>query len=321
MSEIYAIDVKGLSKKFGSKTIVDNVDIRVKKGQVCGFLGPNGSGKTTVMRMLCGLLKADAGDGRCLGLDFNANALAVRLQTGYMTQKFGWYEDLSVRENLEFVARLFALKDVKGATEKIMRELELSPRANQLAGGLSGGWKQRLALGMCLIHEPKLLLLDEPTAGVDPKARREFWDIIHAVAGRGATVLVSTHYMDEAQRCHELIYIAYGRILASGAQDRILKERALNVWTLSGADAATLLDAVKILKGRKFVKSIGAFSDGYRAITTDEAALKGEISRLNAKILSENLRGENSRITLTPTPATLEDVFIDLLENRKDERY
>ena len=310
MSEIYAIDVKGLSKKFGSKTIVDNVDIRVKKGQVCGFLGPNGSGKTTVMRMLCGLLKADAGDGRCLGLDFNANALAVRLQTGYMTQKFGWYEDLSVRENLEFVARLFALKDVKGATEKIMRELELSARANQLAGGLSGGWKQRLALGMCLIHEPKLLLLDEPTA------RREFWDIIHAVAGRGATVLVSTHYMDEAQRCHELIYIAYGRILASGAQERILKERALNVWTLSGADAATLLDAAKILKGRNFVKSIGAFSDGYRAITTDEAALEGEISRLNAKILSEN-----SRITLTPTPATLEDVFIDLLENRKDERY
>ena len=169
---------------------------------------------------------------------------------------------------------------------------------------------------MCLIHEPKLLLLDEPTAGVDPKARREFWDIIHAVAGRGATVLVSTHYMDEAQRCHELIYIAYGRILASGAQERILKERALNVWTLSGADAATLLDAAKILKGRNFVKSIGAFSEGYRAITTDEAALESEISRLNAKILSEN-----SRITLAPTPATLEDVFIDLLENRKDERY
>ena len=308
MSEIYAIDVKGLSKKFGSKTIGDNVDIRVKKGQVCGFLGPNGSGKTTVMRMLCGLLKADAGDGRCLGLDFNANALAVRLQTGYMTQKFGWYDDLSVKENLEFIARLFAVKNQKAAVNQILDRLDLAPRQNHLAGSLSGGWKQRLALAMCLVHGPELLLLDEPTAGVDPKARREFWDIIHELAQDGITVLVSTHYMDEAERCHELIYIAYGKILARGTQSDIIAGYDLNVWQLSGdraGEAASLLAPNAAL-------SVSAFGNGYHVTAKNEAALQEAVKGLAIP------QGE---LSLMPIKASLEDVFIHLLELYKDERF
>ena len=274
----YAIDVRGLTKKFGKKIITDGVDIRVKKGSVCGFLGPNGSGKTTTIRMLCGLLKPDGGSGSCLGYDFRSQSEAIRLKTGYMTQKFGWYDDLSVRENLEFIARLFAVKNQKAAVNQILDRLDLAPRQNHLAGSLSGGWKQRLALAMCLVHGPELLLLDEPTAGVDPKARREFWDIIHELARDGITVLVSTHYMDEAERCRELIYIAYGKILARGTQSDIIASYDLNVWELSG-DAAALQEAVKGL-----------------AIPRNELSLR-------------------------PIKASLEDVFIHLLELHKDERF
>lgn len=219
-----AIDVKGLSKCYGGRRVVDAVDMQVQAGRIVGFLGPNGSGKTTSLRMLCGLLTPDEGEGRVLGLDFRREAAAVKRQVGYMTQRFGLYEDLSIRENLDFVARLFCMPGRRAAVDAALERLGLSTRQKQLAGALSGGWKQRLALAACLLHRPRLLLLDEPTAGVDPKARREFWDQIHALASEGITVLVSTHYMDEAERCDELVYIAYGHVLARGTATQIVQE-------------------------------------------------------------------------------------------------
>ncbi|MBC2881700.1 ABC transporter ATP-binding protein [Campylobacter sp. Marseille-Q3452] len=307
-SDDYAIDVRGLTKKFGKKIITDGVDIRVKKGSVCGFLGPNGSGKTTTIRMLCGLLKPDGGSGSCLGYEFRGQSEAIRLKTGYMTQKFGWYDDLSVKENLEFIARLFAVKNQKAAVNQILDRLDLAPRQNHLAGSLSGGWKQRLALAMCLVHGPELLLLDEPTAGVDPKARREFWDIIHGLAQDGITVLVSTHYMDEAERCHELIYIAYGKILARGTQADIIAGYDLNVWQLSGdraGEAASLL-------GSNAALSVSAFGNGYHVTAKDEAALQDAV---------KGLAIPQDELSLIPIKASLEDVFIHLLELYKDERF
>lgn len=304
----YAIDVRGLTKKFGKKIITDGVDIRVKKGSVCGFLGPNGSGKTTTIRILCGLLKPDGGSGSCLGYDFRSQSEAIRLKTGYMTQKFGWYDDLSVRENLEFIARLFAVKNQKAAVNQILDRLDLTPRQNHLAGSLSGGWKQRLALAMCLVHGPELLLLDEPTAGVDPKARREFWDIIHELAQDGITVLVSTHYMDEDERCHELIYIAYGKILARGTQADIIAGYDLNVWQLSGdraGKAASLLASNAAL-------SVSAFGNGYHVTAKDATALQEAV---------RGLAIPRDELSLKPIKASLEDVFIHLLELHKDERF
>jgi ABC-2 type transport system ATP-binding protein len=226
MSDL-AIDVRGLTKRYGDRTVVDHVDLQVAPGRICGFLGPNGSGKTTTIRMLCGLLKPDAGSGTCLGLDVIKQAREIKRQAGYMTQKFGWYEDLSIRENLDFIARLFEIPRREQAVDDALQRLGLTERQEQLAGTLSGGWKQRLALAGCLIHQPQLLLLDEPTAGVDPKARREFWDQIHRLAQEGITVLVSTHYMDEAERCDELVYIAYGKVLAHGTEAQIVREAQL----------------------------------------------------------------------------------------------
>ena len=301
-SSDYAIDVRGLTKKFGKKIITDGIDIRVKKGSVCGFLGPNGSGKTTTIRMLCGLLKPDGGSGSCLGYDLRSQSEAIRLKTGYMTQKFGWYDDLSVRENLEFIARLFAVKNQKAAVNQILDRLDLTPRQNHLAGSLSGGWKQRLALAMCLVHGPELLLLDEPTAGVDPKARREFWDIIHELARDGITVLVSTHYMDEAERCRELIYIAYG------TQSDIIASYDLNVWELSG-DAAGR--AAGILASNSAL-SVSAFGNGYHVTAKDAAALQEAVKGLEIP---------RNELSLRPIKASLEDVFIHLLELHKDERF
>ena len=219
-----AIDVTGLSKAYGGRRVVDAVDLQVQAGRIVGFLGPNGSGKTTSLRMLCGLLTPDGGEGRVLGLDFRREAAAVKRQVGYMTQRFGLYEDLSIRENLDFTARLFSMPDRRQAVDAALERLGLASRQKQLAGALSGGWKQRLALAACLLHRPRLLLLDEPTAGVAPKARREFWDQIHALAQEGITVLVSTHYMDEAERCDELVYIAYGHVLARGTAAQIVQE-------------------------------------------------------------------------------------------------
>ena len=243
----WAINVRGLTKRYGGRAVVDDVSLQVRRGQICGFLGPNGSGKTTTIRLLCGLLKADAGQGSCLGLDITTQADAIKCQVGYMTQKFGLYDDLTIRENLDFVARLFALPQRREAVDKALQQLGLVARQRQLAGTLSGGWKQRLALAACLIHTPALLLLDEPTAGVDPKARREFWDELHRLAAQGVTVLVSTHYMDEALRCDTLCYIAYGRVLAYGNAAQIVVE----------AGASDLEDA--------FVRLVGRAQDNFGA--------------------------------------------------------
>ena len=240
-----AIDVRGLTKRYGGRAVVDDIALQVGSGRIVGFLGPNGSGKTTTLRMLCGLLTPDAGEGQCLGLDFRRQAAEVKRQVGYMTQKFGLYEDLSIRQNVDFIARLFSMPDRPAAVDAALQRLGLASRAGQLAGSLSGGWKQRLALAACLLHQPRLLLLDEPTAGVDPKARREFWAQLHQLSDEGITVLVSTHYMDEAARCHELVYIAYGKLLATGTADAIVAE----------AGASDLEDA--------FVRLVDRASDNY----------------------------------------------------------
>jgi len=240
-----AIDVHGLTKRYGSRTVVNDISLQVETGRIVGFLGPNGSGKTTTIRMICGLLTPDAGQGSCLGLDIMADAIAIKREVGYMTQKFGLYDDLSIRENLDFVARLFELPQRKQTVDEALQRLGLTARQDQLAGSLSGGWKQRLALAACLIHQPRLLLLDEPTAGVDPKARRDFWDQIHQLAQQGITVLVSTHYMDEAERCDSLVYIAYGKILAQGTAAAIVAE----------AGAHNLEDA--------FVRLVGQAQDNF----------------------------------------------------------
>src|SRR5438067_12505077 len=230
-----AINVEGLSKSFGGCTVVHDLSMQVKRGTIYGFLGPNGSGKTTTIRMLCGLLTPDAGEGRCLGYDIRRDADKIKRLVGYMTQRFSLYQDLSVRENLEFVARLYGLRDARGAARDMIKRLGLSGREEQLAGELSGGWKQRLALGACTLPSPKLLLLDEPTAGVDPKARRDFWNEIHALADQGLTVLVSTHYMDEAERCHEIAYIAYGVLLVRGPVQDVLASSHLVAMTVTAA--------------------------------------------------------------------------------------
>src|SRR6185436_758168 len=229
-----AIDVTGVTKRFGNKTVVNAIDLQVRRGEIYGFLGPNGSGKTTFIRMLCGLLTPDAGSGTCLGYDVRTQQAEIKRHVGYMTQKFSYYEDLTIRENLDFIARVYDVPDRNLAVQRSLDRLGLANRSHQLAGQLSGGWKQRLALAACLIHAPQLLLLDEPTAGVDPKARRDFWDEIRALAASGLTVLITTHYMDEAERCDQLAYLAYGKLLARGTTADVVASAKLTTWTVSG---------------------------------------------------------------------------------------
>lgn len=300
------IAVTGLTKRYGARAVVDDVDISVERGRICGFLGPNGSGKTTTLRMLCGLLKPDAGQGRCLGLDLNTHAAAIKRQVGYMTQKFGLYEDLSIRQNLDFVARLFGLPQRRDAVDASLERLGLQTRQHQLAGALSGGWKQRLALAACLIHEPQLLLLDEPTAGVDPRARRDFWDEIHVLASEGVTVLVSTHYMDEAERCHELIYIAYGKILARGTESQIIGEANLQVRAVSGLRDSRAIEALKQAPG---ILSAAAFGSALHVAAHNRDALDQALTPLLSA---------NPGLHIQDTEANLEDVFISLIAQARD---
>src|SRR5687768_7987454 len=262
-----AIDVTGVTKRFGDKTVVNAIDLQVRRGEIYGFLGPNGSGKTTFIRMLCGLLRPDAGSGTCLGYDLLQQQEEIKRHVGYMTQRFSYYEDLSIRENLDFIARIYGVPSRREAVQHSLDRLGLANRSHQLAGQLSGGWKQRLALAACLIHQPQLLLLDEPTAGVDPKARRDFWDQIHRLAAQGITVLVSTHYMDEAERCHELVYIAYGRTLARGTEREIVDASGLQVWSVDGDGSAELVEPLKAAPG---VLSVAAFGNSLHVAAKDE---------------------------------------------------
>jgi ABC-2 type transport system ATP-binding protein len=295
------IDVKGLTKSFHGRLAVKGIDLDVRKGEVLGFLGPNGSGKTTTIRMLCGLLRADAGEGTCLGYDLRRETNEIKRETGYMTQRFSFYEDLSIRENLDFVARLYALKDRKRRVDETLARLGLEQRAGQLAGELSGGWKQRLALAACVMHEPKLLLLDEPTAGVDPKARREFWDEIHTLTAQGLTVLVSTHYMDEAERCDRVVYIFNGTIVVRGSVAEVIESSKLATFVVRGPDPNALMAAIRKLPA---VEQVAAFGPVLHVVGHDRKAL--------ARVL-ERLRGETG-ITVFPGETTLEDVFIRYME-------
>ena len=306
-----AIDVEGLSKSFGGKTVVHDLTLKVAKGQIYGFLGPNGSGKTTSIRMLCGLLKPDSGSGTCLGYDVIRETDDIKRHIGYMTQKFGLYEDLTIQENLQFTARVYGLDRRRERVEASLERLGLVDRRHQLAGALSGGWKQRLALAACLLHEPQLLLLDEPTAGVDPKARRDFWDQIHVMAAQGITVLVSTHYMDEAERCHEIVYIAYGRLLTHGPINQVIAEAGLTTWAVSGRDSgAHISELSRELSGKPGIDAVAAFGAGLHVGGRDAAALERAIAPYR----------ENPTLIWQRTEPNLEDVFIDLVARAETEQ-
>ncbi len=297
------IDVSCLSKSFGGKTVVDNIALRVREREIVGFLGPNGSGKTTTIRMLFGLLRPDTASGTCLGFDLRTQAGSIKLQTGYMTQRFSFYEDLTIEENLDFVARLYDLRPRLQKVDEALHSIGLQHRRRQLAGSLSGGWKQRLALAACVMHNPRLLLLDEPTAGVDPKARREFWDAIHDLSDQGVTVLVSTHYMDEAERCHRIVYIMDGEILADGTIGELLENAGLHTFTVQGGDIAQLRVA---LESRAGIEQVAPFGDTLHVTGTDRAALQAAIAPFRDHAAHRWAEGET----------TLEDVFIHLMSRR-----
>jgi len=300
VSEAPAIDVHDLTKSFGGRTVVDKFSIQVPRGQVWGFLGPNGSGKTTTIRMLCGLLVPDSGTGMCLGYDIKSQSAQIKRNVGYMTQRFSFYEDLSIRENLEFVARVYAMKDRKRAVDEAIERLGLPRRQQQLAGTLSGGWKQRLALAACILHHPQLLLLDEPTAGVDPQARRDFWDEIHQLAAQGLTVLVSTHYMDEAERCDRIVYLAYGTVLARGTVGEVVASSRLFTWIVHGENVRDLAGELEKLPG---VEQVSVFGSTLHISGIDEAALERAIAPYRNR---PGLAWEKAS-------PSLEDVFIHLM--------
>ncbi|MDR2014030.1 MAG: ABC transporter ATP-binding protein [Azoarcus sp.] len=300
-----AIDVSGLNKHFGDKHVVKNLALQVREGEIFGFLGPNGSGKTTSIRLLCGLLTPDSGRGTCLGLDVVKDSARIKPQVGYMTQRFSLWDDLSIEENLDFIARMFGVADRRRAVTRTLEELGLASRRRQLAGTLSGGWKQRLALASCLLHRPRLLLLDEPTAGVDPKARRDFWEEIHHLSASGITVLVSTHYMDEAERCHRLAYLSCGQLLASGTAEEIVSSLRLNTWEISGHKLHGLTSILRQLPG---VEMAASFGTALHASGRDAALLQTSLERA--------LAGRS--LHMQPIPPSLEDAFIHLMQGSQD---
>jgi ABC-2 type transport system ATP-binding protein len=303
------INVKGLTKRFGERTVVDDFSMRVERGQIYGFLGPNGSGKTTTIRMLCGLLTPDGGEGTCLGYDIRSEAAAIKREVGYMTQRFGLYEDLSIAENLDFIARMYGVANRKSKVDIAIERLGLASRRDQLAGALSGGWKQRLALAACLLHQPKLLLLDEPTAGVDPKARRDFWQQIHELAAEGLTVLVSTHYMDEAERCHRLAYIAYGKLLVEGPVQDVIEGSGLATWEVAPARPEVQIGMlVPKLNADPAVEVVVPFGNVMHVSARGQQALAEAVERWQED-------PDWQWLQITPT---LEDVFIALMRGAPD---
>jgi ABC-2 type transport system ATP-binding protein len=305
MTDPLVIDVSGMTKRFDGRAVVYDVGLQVTTGEVCGFLGPNGSGKTTFIRMLCGLLRPDAGRGTCLGCDVITESEAIKRNVGYMTQRFSLYEDLTIAENLDFVARMYSVSNRRKAVRDSLDRLGLGGRRRQIVGELSGGWKQRLALAACLIHEPKLLLLDEPTAGVDPQARREFWEQIHQLAGQGLTFLISTHYMDEAERCHRLAYILDGVLLAHGTVGEIIAQTKLTTWVASGSN---LLELSDMLRHEPGVEQAVHFGSLLRVSGVDARALENTIAR-----------HRTGQYKWQPTTPGLEDVFIHLVKKSKQK--
>ncbi|MGY6159977.1 ABC transporter ATP-binding protein [Paraburkholderia strydomiana] len=304
-SREYVIDVHELNKHFGDKHVVNNVSLRVARGQIFGFLGPNGSGKTTCIRLMCGLLTPDSGTGTCLGYDIRRDSAQIKRNVGYMTQRFSYWEDLTIRENLDFVARIYQMRNRRETVDKSLEALGLQSRANQLTGSLSGGWKQRLALAACMLHEPRLLLLDEPTAGVDPTARRDFWEELHRLAALGISVLVSTHYMDEAERCHKLAYIAYGKLLAQGTSEEVIESQDLATWSIQGEQLSELSEKLRATPG---VDQTVVFGAALHASGRDHAALERAIRQATA----------GTTLRMEPIETGLEDVFIYLMSHSKD---
>ncbi|MGD0745672.1 MAG: ABC transporter ATP-binding protein [Verrucomicrobiota bacterium] len=298
------IDVQGITKRFGNRAVVNNIPMQVRRGEIYGFLGPNGSGKTTFLRMLCGLLRPDGGSGRCLGFDICRESAEIKKHIGYMTQRFSFYEDLTIEENLDFIARIYGVPERPAAVERSLERLGMTERRRQLAGELSGGWKQRLALSACLIHEPQLLLLDEPTAGVDPKARREFWEEIHKLAAAGLTVLITTHYMDEAERCHRLAYIAYGNLLTSGSVGEVVKTAGLTTWEVAGPDLPAMAEKIR---GKPGVEQVVAFGSTLHVSGRNAEKLRASVGPW--------MTGE---YRWQQIESGLEDVFISLMEAAKD---
>lgn len=298
------IDVRGLTKRYGNRVVVDNFDMRVPRGRIYGFLGPNGSGKTTTIRMLCGLLTPDAGEGTCMGYNIRTQAALIKREVGYMTQRFGLYEDLTIAENLDFIARVYAVQERPRKVRETLERLGLATRGDQLAGALSGGWKQRLALAACLIHEPRLLLLDEPTAGVDPAARRDFWDQIHDLTAAGLTVLVSTHYMDEAERCHELTYIAYGKLLTRGTVAEVIAGAGLVTWAISGAN---LIEVAHRLRKAPDIRTVAPFGATLHVSASSTRAIEDALAALPFEGLA-----------VEAIEPSLEDVFIALMQDAQD---
>jgi ABC-2 type transport system ATP-binding protein len=308
MNGALAIHAVGLAKSFGALKAVRDLSIDVPQGAIYGFLGPNGSGKTTTIRMLCGLLTPDAGEGSCLGFDIRRDTARIKAEVGYMPQHFGLYEDLTIRENLEFIARLYEMPSPREAARQAIARLGLEERAQQLAGQLSGGWKQRLALASCVLHKPRLLLLDEPTAGVDPKARREFWDEIHGLAGGGITVLVSTHYMDEAERCHLIGYISQGRLLAHGTVDEVVRSAGISAWRITGPALGALKERIRKLPG---VEMAALFGSVLHVSGVDAALIERSL---------ESIKGE-AGLRIERASPSLEDVFIHTMDvARQEER-
>ncbi|WP_433695390.1 ABC transporter ATP-binding protein [Paraburkholderia phenoliruptrix] len=301
----YVIDVHGLNKHFGDKHVVNDVSLQVARGEIFGFLGPNGSGKTTSIRLMCGLLTPDSGTGTCLGYDIRRESAEIKRNVGYMTQRFSYWEDLTIRENLDFVARIYQMRNRREVVDKSLEALGLQSRASQLTGSLSGGWKQRLALAACMLHEPKLLLLDEPTAGVDPTARRDFWEELHRLAARGISVLVSTHYMDEAERCHKLAYIAYGKLLAQGTSKEVIDSQDLATWSIQGEHLSELSEILRAMPG---VDQTVVFGSTLHASGRDHAALERALRQATA----------GTQLRLQPIETGLEDVFIYLMSHSRD---
>ncbi|MCF6292371.1 MAG: ABC transporter ATP-binding protein [Robiginitomaculum sp.] len=294
-----------MTKIFGTKTVVDQFDLSVPKGAIYGFLGPNGSGKTTTIRMVCGLLVPNAGHGTCLGYDVRTQSAQIRQRVGYMTQKFSLWEDLTIAENLDFVARMFQVENRTQKVAETLNELGLSERSSQLAGTLSGGWKQRLALSACMIHKPALLLLDEPTAGVDPKARREFWQTIHQLSDQGVTTLVSTHYMDEAIQCDFISYIAYGKKLIDGPSDKIAEMVGLFTWRITGFG---LKQAQKHLENARGVEQVARFGTALHVSGRDQEALAQSVKQFC----------QGTDLKYEQRTSGLEEAFIHLMSGAED---
>jgi ABC-2 type transport system ATP-binding protein len=305
LSDEYAIDVRGLNKRFGDKHVVKDVSLQVRRGEILGFLGPNGSGKTTTIRMMCGLLRPDSGSGNCLGYDIRSDSAQIKRRVGYMTQKFSYWDDLTIRENLDFVARMYGMPDRREAVDRTLTGLGLMERANQLTGTLSGGWKQRLALAACLLHDPELLLLDEPTAGVDPGARRDFWEELQRLSAAGISVLVSTHYMDEAERCHKLAYISDGRLLAQGTSREVIAAQGLATWAVYGEDLPGLSDRLQKLPG---VEQTVLFAEMLHASGRDADLLERTLRAAAAGTVHQ----------MEKVDTGLEDVFIYKMKQSAD---